>query len=562
MELSKDSHDLPEAPTTIEFPAEPLPENTTMTEIPATAGVLQVIEASPTPNPDIPKAISLAATETARTHAELVVQGEARARESWERATLGGLGQEQGTEEMESPRKKRMRRAIQTTWLDQDKSGDYVEGGEAQLGEAADLGGEEHQPATSSEPAGPKVNSKANTPVTPTKPKVIGPAVRKPQQKTMKRQEKAPKGRQSSNGQAEEVDLAALGYSDQVLQRMAAKLPREVGIILAEKASSAQGAPNPASMEEFISGNAASKKRKRPTIEDAKKKVPDQDRDVPIDQRKTDSELITIALTKTRAARYLAAPYCFNRRGMLYKEYWRLGDLKDSNGNAYLDDELLNKLIDNLEWQKKRSENPGLFGGKGVRIRKAKQTDDRHDLSTGKFKKALESEGGRKLAGLTKQELIHQSLRLNDTVEPGSLAKVKRMKKQRRESEALIESSMARFVAATKLEHETAVAWNAANAALIERNTQLQQLSTRAVEETDAATVFIGQQQARIEELNEEVQRLRNQLGLANRIGAPNVSAEVVPVDVQAPAAAVRQEDEDEAPKEVSGHGEEGKETG
>ena len=92
---------------------------------------------------------------------------------------------------------------------------------------------------------------------------------------------------------------------------------------------------------------------------------------------------------------------------MLYKEYWHLADMTDGNGAKYLNDELLRKLIDNLKWWKKRTENPGLFGAKGIRIRRAKQTNDNHDLSTGKFRKALESEGGRKLAGLTKQELIY-----------------------------------------------------------------------------------------------------------------------------------------------------------
>lgn len=34
---------------------------------------------------------------------------------------------------------------------------------------------------------------------------------------------------------------------------------------------------------------------------------------------------------------------------MLYKEYWHLTDMTDGNGAKYLDDELLRKLIDNLE---------------------------------------------------------------------------------------------------------------------------------------------------------------------------------------------------------------------
>lgn len=186
--------------------------------------------------------------------------------------------------------------------------GDYAED-EGQLGEAADLDEQEDQLVTSGKPAGPKANSKSNTPVAPTKSKVVGPASRKPQQKTTKKQEKAPKGKQDNYGQAEEANLTALEYSDQVLKRMAAKLPKDISKVLVAQLGETQEPPVVMSMKTFISGTL-SKKRKRPTIEDPKKKVAEQNRDVPKNQRKTDQELCTIARIKPRTARYLAAPYC------------------------------------------------------------------------------------------------------------------------------------------------------------------------------------------------------------------------------------------------------------
>ena len=84
--------------------------------------------------------------------------------------------------------------------------------------------------------------------------------------------------------------------------------------------------------------------------------------------------------------------------------------------------------------------------------------NNNHDFSTEQFRKALKLKSDRKLTDLIRQKLIYQSLCLNDTVKPRSLTTIKQMKKQQQKSEALIKDSMIRFVTATKLKAETAIA--------------------------------------------------------------------------------------------------------
>ena len=55
-----------------------------------------------------------------------------------------------------------------------------------------------------------------------------------------------------------------------------------------------------------------------------------RDRNVPIDERMPDLDLVNLSKRKSRKHKYVTAPYCFDRRGLWYKEYWRLADLKDS----------------------------------------------------------------------------------------------------------------------------------------------------------------------------------------------------------------------------------------
>ena len=190
--------------------------------------------------------------------------------------------------------------------------------------------------------------------------------------KSALKQNDASKKSKDDRDSLKKVNLIVLEYSDQILQQMTAKLSKNVSRILKEKVSAHQHSSENVSVKEFISSQSVSKKCKRSIIEQVKIKVSDQNWDISKNQQKTDQKLITLVCIKTKTDQYLTALYCFNWREMLYKKYWHLMNMMNSNESKCLNNEVFKKLIDNLKWWKKRNENSDLFKAKGIRIQKAK----------------------------------------------------------------------------------------------------------------------------------------------------------------------------------------------
>lgn len=83
----------------------------------------------------------------------------------------------------------------------------------------------------------------------------------------------APKQTSACKEQAADGDasLAALGYSDQVLWRMAAKLPKDVSRILSDEVGDPQGSPGYMSVKEFVSSQSASQQEAQETYNRGRK---------------------------------------------------------------------------------------------------------------------------------------------------------------------------------------------------------------------------------------------------------------------------------------------------
>ncbi|KAL8727105.1 MAG: hypothetical protein Q9166_006292 [cf. Caloplaca sp. 2 TL-2023] len=87
------------------------------------------------------------------------------------------------------------------------------------------------------------------------------------------------------------------------------------------------------------------RKKRRLLAEERKERRPELSREVPMDQRKSDRQLIEIGFKENSYNRHRAAPYAFGYRGYLYADYRYLARMTDSSGELLWDAALQHKLI-------------------------------------------------------------------------------------------------------------------------------------------------------------------------------------------------------------------------
>ena len=157
--------------------------------------------------------------------------------------------------------------------------------------------------------------------------------------------------------------------------------------------------------------------RKRKYRREAEKKMerPEITEFPPEDQWKPDDELIVIAATKDPIARHYAAPYCYTYRGRLIARFKYLARLLDDTGEYRFPDTDLRRVVDNYEkWIKGVRNHAGVNMDGKERIRLPKATDDLHDNTAGssvrgRFRKAMDTEEGRTLGKMLKDDLLHHA---------------------------------------------------------------------------------------------------------------------------------------------------------
>ena len=106
-----------------------------------------------------------------------------------------------------------------------------------------------------------------------------------------------------------------------------------------------------------------------------------------------------------------------------------------------------------------------LFSEKTSRKRKTKQTNDIHDVTSERFRKALQSEGGCKISQVTKEELLYYMIKVDKNLFPETKINRKktRMSKEGKEANETIEKSVQWQIVTTKLEGEMGKLWDAVN---------------------------------------------------------------------------------------------------
>ena len=210
---------------------------------------------------------------------------------------------------------------------------------------------------------------------------------------------------------------------------------------------------------------AKKRRRRRPKAADWDAEYPNTTSEVPEDGGLDDEQLISIGMDdgysiKTRWAK---APYVWNKKGLLYKQYQYLAGLRDNLANFKWPDKVAKAFLGmNRDTWIRIQKNGGFFTAKGVpRQRKQKSLIPERE-SNGKFKAVqAASQEARELSKATRYEILYNRL-----LEPGSTT-MKRMRNTRKRTEALIEETVESNVATQKWGKEMADAWHQANKDLL-----------------------------------------------------------------------------------------------
>ncbi|KAI9748483.1 MAG: hypothetical protein M4579_007212 [Chaenotheca gracillima] len=171
---------------------------------------------------------------------------------------------------------------------------------------------------------------------------------------------------------------------------------------------------------------------------------PKLSRDVPKEQRASDQELLGIAKRTLSYDRHKAAPYAFDYRGHLYKEYSYLADAIHKSGQPALTSQEAKRVIDQTPASVRYREDPLLFNSKGELRRRAvkKYHDSRDEL--GAYVSPVFDPEARKATEMGLMQVVTQGMTAH-SLDPDKGAQPKRVRDERRElDEAKVNITMER----------------------------------------------------------------------------------------------------------------------
>ncbi|KAL8801354.1 MAG: hypothetical protein Q9182_004521 [Xanthomendoza sp. 2 TL-2023] len=174
------------------------------------------------------------------------------------------------------------------------------------------------------------------------------------------------------------------------------------------------------------------KPRVRPTFKDLKEKFQKFDPRVPMANRKTDDQLIKLASSSPPSTiqgpawykRHAEAPYCYSfGKGRLLSEYYYLANIQESEDGVpksadgslvyKFKDVDIKRVVDNFKSWILAQRHPGAYGVTVLRGRATRTLEDTHpritgekDYQRGQFMKVAKTGEAKKLARMTRQDLI------------------------------------------------------------------------------------------------------------------------------------------------------------
>ncbi|KAI9748958.1 MAG: actin [Chaenotheca gracillima] len=257
------------------------------------------------------------------------------------------------------------------------------------------------------------------------------------------------------NSYWEDIDHNATVAANQaLLHRPAVHAPKR-----GTKRSEPQPSP-PGSVRSI--GDSAKRQRVRKTAAEKQITKPKLSARVPKNQRLSDEALIEVARKSNSYDRHAAAPYAFNYRGHLYKEYHHLAVAREKDGQLSLSAAEITHLLNHAAAKQRHLDNPDLFNSRGqLRARKQKLYEDSRD-GEGHFLSPAFAPEQRKATGMGAMQIAHQAMMGKTTLNPKEGQKQTRVRDERRQVDeaaiGIVQERMSFLAAKEQMRKDVALA--------------------------------------------------------------------------------------------------------